>query len=442
MSRPNIVYLHSHDTGRYIQPMGHPVPTPNLQRLAEGGILFRQAFCANPTCSASRAALLTGRYPHSCGMLGLAHRGFALNDYGQHLIHTLRRADYSSFLSGIQHIADRQHVDRIGYDRILTLDWHRADEAAAAFLAAPPAQPFFLDVGCFETHREFPEPAPEDDPRYLAPPPLFPDTPETRRDWAAYRTSARHLDRRVGNVLDALDRSGLADNTLVICTTDHGIAFPMMKCNLTDHGIGVFLILRGPDGFGGGRVCDEMVSHVDVFPTLCDYLGIEPPSHLQGRSFLPWVRDPAKPCREEVFAEVNVHAAIEPMRCVRTRRWKYIRRWDPRRRPVLPNTDGGPTKTLLLERGWKDRPLDMEELYDLVFDPMERSNLAGRPQHELVLEEMRRRMLKWMQETEDPLLHGRLPLPAGIRINPVDGVEPKDPAEVRETATAWPDDYF
>ena len=86
MSRvlPNILYLHSHDTGRYIQPYGHPVPTPNIQRLADQGVLFRKAFCAAPTCSASRACLLTGQYGHNNGMLGLAHRGWSLNDYRQH----------------------------------------------------------------------------------------------------------------------------------------------------------------------------------------------------------------------------------------------------------------------------------------------------------------------------------------------------------------------
>ena len=79
-SRPNIVYIHSHDTGRYVQPYGYAVPTPNIQKLAEQGVTFRQAFCAGPTCSASRAALTTGQCPHSAGMLGLAHRGFFFND--------------------------------------------------------------------------------------------------------------------------------------------------------------------------------------------------------------------------------------------------------------------------------------------------------------------------------------------------------------------------
>jgi arylsulfatase A-like enzyme len=97
---PNILYIHSHDTGRYVQPYGHAIPTPHVQQLAEEGILFRQAFCAAPTCSASRAALLTGQYPHSNGMLGLAHRGFSLRNYHQHMVYTLDQLGYHSILIG------------------------------------------------------------------------------------------------------------------------------------------------------------------------------------------------------------------------------------------------------------------------------------------------------------------------------------------------------
>src|SRR2546421_4967903 len=107
----------------------------------------------------------------------------------------------------------------------------------------------------------------------------------------AFKASAWDLDQGVGAVLEALEANGLAGNTLVLCTTDHGIAFPRMKGNLTDHGIGVMLILRGPGGFRGGKVCDSLVSHIDIFPTLCDLLQIEHPRWLQGVSLLPLVRD-------------------------------------------------------------------------------------------------------------------------------------------------------
>ena len=336
MSRPNILYIHSHDTGRYIRPYGHAMPTPHFQALAEQGVLFRQAFCANPTCSPSRAALLTGQWPHSCGMLGLAHRGFRLDDYSHHLVQTLKNAGYTTALSGFQHVARLPAADQseIGYDEIFDTGKNQraTSDAAIAFLNRARDKPFFLDVGYTVTHRSFPEPRPEDDPRYCMPPAPLPDTPETRFDTAAYKTCVRILDTEIGRVLNAIDRAGLADNTLVISTTDHGIAFPMMKCNLTDHGIGVLLIMRGP-GFSGGKVIDGMVSQIDLFPTLCDAIGIDHPDWLQGKSILPLVRGEADEIHEEIFAEINYHSYCDPQRAVRTKKWKYIRHWYPHSAP-------------------------------------------------------------------------------------------------------------
>ena len=426
MQKPNIIYIHSHDTGRYLQPYGHAVPTPNIQRLAEGGVLFRKAFCANPTCSPSRASLLTGKWAHSCGMFGLVNRGFSLPDYKQHIVHTLRRGGYQSVLVGIQHVA--KDPSQIGYDRILTGD--RGPEAiasrAASFLSNAPTQPFFLNIGFGVTHRKFPEPGPGEDARYTLPPAPFPDTPETRHDMAAFKASARILDNCIGSVLDALDSHGMAENTVVICTTDHGLAFPAMKCNLTDHGIGVMLIMRGPGGFTGGKVCDAMVSQIDVFPTLCDLLGIPSPEGVQGKSVMPLVREEVEEINEAIFAEVNYHTAYEPQRAVRTQRWKYIRRFSDQRHPILPHCDDGPTKTVWLEHNWKNQPVGTEELYDLVFDPNETHNLAAEPRCADVLEEMRARLDGWMRDTGDPVLQGAIPPPPGATLNNPEDISPND----------------
>ena len=333
---PNILYLHSHDTGRYVQPYGHAIPTPNIQRLADQGMLFRQAFCAAPTCSASRACLLTGQYGHSNGMLGLAHRGWSLNDYTQHIVHTLRGAGYHSVLIGEQHISKRPDV--IGYDQVIKIDRTHVDTVAPAaieVLGSLPDQPFFLSVGFFETHREFFEPSSVRDALYSLPPANLPDTPQVRRDMAAFKASARSLDQGVGAVLEALDEHGLADDTLIVFTTDHGLAFPGAKATLFDRGLGVMLILRGPGGFHGGKVHDALVSHIDLYPTICELAGIEPPDFLQGVSLLPLVRDGADAVRDAIHAEATWHAAYEPQRAVRTRRWKYIRRFGDRRVPVL-----------------------------------------------------------------------------------------------------------
>ncbi len=429
--RPNIVYVHSHDTGRYLQPYGHAVPAPNLQRLAEGGVLFRRAFNAAPTCSPSRASLLTGMCPHSNGMLGLAHRGFALNDYRRHILHTLRGSGYFSALIGLQHIAAEPKV--IGYDQVVSFRGNHVEDVApgaAEFLSKPHAAPFFLDVGFFETHREFRKPGPSEDARFCQPPAPIPDTPETRADMAAFKASARVMDEGVGVVLKALEANGLAQNTLVISTTDHGVPFPAMKCNLTDHGMGVSLIVRGPGGFSGGKVSDAMVSHLDLFPTICDLLDIEKPRWLEGRSIMPLLAGQAKEIREEIFAEVNYHAAYEPQRAVRTHRWKYIRRFDGRVHPNLPNCDDSPSKTLWLDNGWRGRVVEAEQLYDLVFDPNETRNVAADPSAAAALAEMRGRLDRWMRATNDPLLRGPVKAPPGARVNDPDGTSPNETPRV------------
>ena len=419
VQRPNILYLHSHDTGRYVQPYGHQVPTPNIQRLADQGILFRDAFCAAPSCSGSRASLLTGQWTHTNGMTGLAHRGWALNDYGHHLVHTLREAGYWSGLIGEQHLSTDPEI--LGYDRVVGIDTTHVETVAPAaveLLRGRPPEPFFLSVGFFETHREYFAPTSIRDARYSLPPGNLPDTPETRQDMASSKASARSLDQGVGAVLNALDEHDIADHTLVILTTDHGLAFPGAKATLTDRGIGVLLILRGPGGFHGGRVSEALVSQIDLYPTICEMVGIERPGFLQGRSLLPLMRREASEVNDAIFAELTYHAAYEPQRCIRTRRWKYIRRFGERELPVLANVDDGPTKDLFVANGWADRPLPREVLYDLLFDPAEAHNLAA--EHPEVRREMSERLEAWMRETEDPLLNGDIPPPPGAVVNDPD----------------------
>jgi arylsulfatase A-like enzyme len=351
-----------------------------------------------------------------------------LNDYKKHLVHTLRAKGYRSVLAGLQHVAAQPET--IGYDEIISPKSKSAAAVApvaAEFLSRRHDEPFFLDVGFFETHREYPNATAADDARYTQPPTPIPDTPQTREDTARYHASARLLDRGVGTVLDALERNGLTENTLVINTTDHGVAFPLMKCNLTDFGWGVSLIMRGPGEFKGGRVSEALISQIDVYPTLCELLNIEPPGWLEGKSFLPILRGEKKEINDEIFAEVTYHAAYEPKRAVRTQRWKYIKRFDGRKTPVLPNCDDGLSKSLWLEYGWKQKTVAEEALYDLVFDPTEHLNLVSDPAYESVLTDMRDRLAKWMQRTNDPLLKGPVPAPHGSEVNSVDGISPKEP---------------
>jgi N-sulfoglucosamine sulfohydrolase len=422
----NVLYVHSHDTGRYIQPYGHAVPTPNLQKLAEEGVLFRQAFNAAPTCSPSRSCLLTGYNAHSNGMLGLAHRGFSLNDPSQHLAAFLGRAGYVTGVFGVQHVMPKAREREIGYTYYRNENAGAPNVAARAveFIKSRPKQPFFIDAGFHETHRKFAPATHDQDVRYTLPPTPIPDTPQTRRDMAEFKASAKIMDDAVGAILAALEQTGQAANTLVISTTDHGVPFPEMKCNLTDHGMGVLLTLRGPGVLRGGKVIDAMVSHLDLYPTICELLKLDPPNWLEGKSLIPLVAGTTNSIRDQVVAEVNYHAAYEPKRAVRTARWKYIKRFDGRGHPNLPNCDDGLSKSLWLDNGWRERQVPTESLFDLMFDPAERHNVAGDAASLHALAEMRGRLDRWMKATNDPLLHGSVAAPSGAVVNDPNGTSP------------------
>lgn len=409
--RPNIIYLHSHDTGRYIEPYGYNVSTPHLQKFADEGMLFRQAFSASPTCSPSRASLLTGMTPGCNGMWGLAHKGGTLNDYSQSLVQTLGRAGYTTALAGVQHIDPTPTADSIGYDRVLKIKrglGNRIADAAIDYLDHPPAYPFFLDVGFGETHL-----LPNGESRFgynygdtdtAEIPSSLRDTPETRRDMADYAVAAGALDEHMGRVLEGLERNGLADNTLVICTTDHGIPMPGMKANHTDGGLGVMLMMRGPQGFSGGKVSNALVSQIDIFPTICELLELTPPAWLQGASLMPLVHGETDEINEAVFAEYESHAVPEPQASVRTKRYKYIRRLDGSTNVRPLNTDDTFTKELWLREGWATRPVAAEKLYDLRRDPHEQNNLVADPAYQDALQEMRGRMFARMETYDNPLL--------------------------------------
>ncbi len=420
--RPNILYIHTHDTGRHIQPYGHPVSTPHLQRLAEEGVLFRQAFCASPSCSPARAALLTGQYPHSNGMYGLSQKGkehyggFQLHDMSHHLQHTLKQAGYHTALAGVEHIVEfkpRQLERTIGHDEIVCFKGDpRMETKVDAFLARPRKKPFFLTVGYGLTHRYFAKLGPDDQPDYCMPPKPLPDHPITRRDYARFKKSAEIVDQRMGKIFAALERPGLTENTLIIATTDHGIPFPRMKGTLRDGGTEVFLIMKGPAPFRGSRILDGMVNQIDLFPTLCEYLAIDAPRWLQGKSFMPLVRNEVTEIHDALFTELTYHRAYEPMRCIRTKRFKYIRRFDMTALPYENADPNGYSGHYWLDHGWNDEDMHEEMLFDLMFDPNEMNNLIGKPRYQKTHAELRERLSAWMKATDDPLLRGPIPWPA------------------------------
>jgi arylsulfatase A-like enzyme len=190
------------------------------------------------------------------------------------------------------------------------------------------------------------------------------------------------------------------------------------------------LILRGPGGFTGAKATDALVSHIDLYPTICELLEIPRPEWLQGESMLPLVRGDTEEVRDAIFAEGTYHAAYEPQRAIRTKRWKLIRRFGERRWPVLANTDDGPSKDVWMRSGWRHRPVPPEQLYDLMFDPNEVANLIDDREHAPVAAELRERLERWMAKTADPLLQGAVAPPTGAEFNDPDQLSAGEPTHI------------
>ncbi len=433
----NIVYLHTHDTGRYISPYGYASDTPNLMAFAKQSVLFANAHCANPTCSASRSALLTGTYPHTNGMLGLAHIGHKLKDYKMHLASFLQRNGYETALFGVQHEASGEIMRAEGYYNTYvnhpkvddgnifdTADTNNAESFAQYlknYRSSHGTKPFFAVLGLSNTHREFVKDIENDYVRSIG---NLHNNKATRRDSAGFYRSVKVADKCVGIALDAISAAGYTDDTIIIFTTDHGVAFPMMKCHLKDDGIGVSLIMKYP-GCPEKTVTDALVSQVDVFPTICELAGLEKPEYLQGRSLLPVLNGEKDEVNDTIFAEINFHVAYEPVRAVKTKRFKLIKYFEEPS-AVLCNTDDGFSKDFLTENGFYKHNQAAVQLYDLYLDPGEHVNLAEVPEYSSVKVDLLKTLGDWMTATSDPLLNGKIPTPEGVIDTPRSVVSPKE----------------
>lgn len=435
----NVIYIHTHDTGRYIEPYTAGVNTPALSGLARNGTTLRNLFCAGPTCSPSRSALLTGMMPHCNGMLGLAHRGFSLNDISHHLCRYLQKNGYKTALFGMQHEVAAPKM--LGYDHLDICASPEAEDltawdnyhagAVCTFLENDFHQPFFLSFGLVHTHRPFLETDPDINPDFVQVPESMPNVEAVRQDTSAFLTSIRRADAAIGQVLQKICQLGLEKNTVILYTTDHGAAFPFMKCNLFDSGIGVAGIISFPGNRQAGKSIDAMLSQLDIYPTLCDILKIPHPEWLQGISFYNLLTAPnnSREIHESIFAEVTYHAAYEPQRCIRTPRYKLIRRYAdlrpesqqygfPAGKPRLANIDQGPSREYLMTNNLDDYAFPEIMLFDLIYDPHERNNLAYDHRYLKIRQDLETKLEKHQKETGDELLtKGYIIAPEGAVVN-------------------------
>jgi N-sulfoglucosamine sulfohydrolase len=419
--RPNILYVILEDTGPQFGCYGEPlVPTPNLDRFAGDGTRFTHAFCTAPVCSASRSALMTGRYQTNTGTHN--HRTWEWNKKplaapGKHLCDWFRDAGY--FTCNLQPPPGRRTaVNGAAGAGKVDLNFHSNGKDKAAFFDGDDwkqrqqGQPFFAHITIIETHtgpgwtiaRQRPK-SELVEPAKLKLSSYYPDSPIARDEYANYLDAISLSDGYLGQLLKRLDADGLAKNTVVVVSSDHGPLF-RGKQFVYDGGIHIPLMVRfpvgrAPAGHAPGAVDDRFVSGIDIAPTLLGFAGIRPPAGaMQGQDIF----GPAYIPRAHIFAARDrMDTSIDRMRAVRTRQFKYIRNY----LPAVPYMQRNEYKeqnypTWNLVKDWakqgrlsKEQALfaaaekPIEELFDVQSDPDEVRNLAADPKHRDTLRHLR-----------------------------------------------------
>ncbi|WP_327584386.1 sulfatase [Nonomuraea sp. NBC_00507] len=414
---PDVVLIHCHDLGRFLSCYGAPaIPSPSLHALAERSVVFDNAFATAPLCTPARSSLFTGLSPHVNGLMGLAHAGWRYRRSVATMPELMSGLGYDTALIGLQHEHPNPMV--LGFDEVhgagfLPRAWPVARETEAWLRnRRERSRPFLLTVGMWEVHRPWPaEDYTHADPAAVEVPPYLPDNAHTREDLAAFYGAIRQLDAAVGHVIDAIDRHCDPDRTAVVFTTDHGAALPRAKGTLYDPGVEVALIVRPPAAWGvppGRR--GQAVSHLDILPTLLEMAGGSAGPGHEGRSIVPDLRGAAGPRDRTLFLEKSFHDRYDPMRAVRTSKYKYIRNFTDGPALVLAkDIEESPSR-----RGFGDghlAPRPPVELYDLRKDPWEQLNIAAEPAMAETVASLDDRLLRWMRETGDPLLDGPIPVP-------------------------------
>ena len=404
------------------------VRTPSLDRLAREGVVFTHVFAAAPSCTPSRAALLSGQAIHRLGE-------------GANLWGSLPRAHavYPDLLEQKGYVVGFAGK---GWGPGRFEPGGRARNPAGPqfksfdqFLESrPPGRPFCFWFGSNDPHRPYAEGSGASLKRAAADvevPAFLPDTPVVREDLLDYYYEIERFDRDLGTIVDAVARTGEQDNTVVIVTSDNGMPFPRAKANVYDGGVRVPLVIRWPGLATSGLTVDALVSLADIAPTLLEGTGSPIPRSMTGRSLLSLLRGGSQPGRDYVFFERERHANVRrgdlsyPARAVRSRDFLYVQNLRPDRWPAgdpemyfavgpFGDIDGGLTKTLLLDRradaaiakyfelATGKRPAD--ELYDLRRDPDQIVNVAADPGHRQVRQRLRAALDQWRRDTADPRL--------------------------------------
>ena len=426
--RPNILLVVSEDHGPQLGCYGDRFArTPHLDRLAAEGVRFTRAWVTQAGCSPSRASFLTGLHPHQHGQVGLSTWGFRMfRADTPNVVRSLRDAGYRTGMVGKLHVVpeeafplDFHRIDRGNFARERLGDYARFAEE---FIRGGDA-PFFLAVNFPDAHDPWPRqvdglpPEPLDGDDVEALPGFGIDTPQLRAAVADYSNCIMRLDTLVGDLLAALDRSGKADDTLVVFMGDHGPDMLRGKRTCYEGGLRIPMLLRFPRRVPPGQVRDELVSSIDLVPTFLEVAGAEPIPGLGGRSLLPLLAGGTVAWRATLFAEYHTHAAASncfPQRAARDARYKLIENLLPDEvNPGVAYTfkefHSGPAAVAAASEEVRAAYRTMErppryELYDLEADPHEFVNVADDPVHAAARAELAAALDAWRRETADPFL--------------------------------------
>ncbi|TXT60131.1 MAG: Sulfatase [Promethearchaeota archaeon] len=423
-TKPNIVLFITHDQGQYLncynsEQTPNSLRTPNFDKVARKGIRFTNNFCTAPQCSPSRGSIQTSLYPHQNGLMGLVNLGWTLPESNATLPMYLKENGYTTHLLGLQH--ESLDAKSLGYDTVskrgaeFKYSVNRMEKKYSDFFSdhKDDEKPFFVNIGAIEVHRPFQAWSEPVDPSRVQIPPYMPDNEQIRKDLAGFYGNIELVDKVIGNIIDYLEDVNLMEDTLFIYTTDHGIPFPRAKCTLYDPGIKTLLLMYNSsmESFSGGKTYDQLISNIDLVPTLIELVGGELPDNIEGKSFLPLLSGTEKVHREEIYSEKTYHEIYDPLRSIRTRKYKYIKNFEEIETAFQIPKDIAmdPSGKFIMEQESYKEPRSMEELYDLEKDPNEKENLFNDGAYQEILYELRTKLFAWMEKTDDPLLTGKVP---------------------------------
>jgi N-sulfoglucosamine sulfohydrolase len=425
LSHPNILWITSEDMNPFLGAYGDSLArTPNLDKLAGEGVLYRNAFATAPVCSPSRSCIITGVYATSLGTQHLRSE-ITIPEQIRGFPKYLREAGYYC-TNNVKE--DYNFTDTTIWDESsATAHWRNRAEGQPFFSVfnfetTHQSQIFGSDSAFYEKYGRLLEESERCDPATVPVPPYHFDSPTVRKLWARYYDLVTLMDRQAGEILQQLEDDGLADNTIVFYYSDHGTGMPRSKRALYDSGLKVPLIIKAPPawqeelGLPAGTESEELVSFVDFAPTILNLAGIDIPDYMQGTSFL----GPGKQTQEYVYGHADrVDEAYEIARTVRTKQYRYIRNYLPQLPLIQDNffTDQSEImqelRRLKAQGNFTPAQAAMwqptrppEELYDVREDPFEVNNLADQAEYREVLLELREAQKQWALRTYDSgLLH-------------------------------------